>query len=356
MSFTVNHKNTGTMKYRTACIVLVVALMLSNCLLGFCLEPYRSSSAQMWELYRQQENLELIILGTSQGLSGIRPDIMMETSGEAAFNMSTNMQPFAASKDALETAVRDHGIHTAVLVIDQEMIGTARRDNLRAEASYWRGKGQTGTCLDRLRSAGAFVSDPEVSGTPYSLTYFAPWTYNRSADVLQNIREKLAGQILGQQGLRDEYGYEASDDIADQEIPYVFIGDAASWSRERPELEHITLTTGNEELLREICQVCREAQVQLIPIVIPYLNGFNIYDYESYLQSDEQLSGLFAEYGYSFMDFNRLLQEQGKEDGTAFGDILTTTDFKDVGHLNRSGAEKFTRYFVHQLGQTESAP
>ena len=356
MNLSENNKKSSPHTYRTGAVLLAVLLLLSNVCLCFLLEPYRSSSAQMWELYRQQPELDMVILGTSQGLSGIRPDILRETAGMTAFNMSTNMQSFAASKDALETAVQDHGIRTAVLVIDQEMTGTGRRENLRAEASYWRGKEMICGPFRKLQCAAAFVTDPAVRQTPYSLTYFAPWTYNRSADILLNIREKLAGRRLEEEGQRDEYGYEPSDEIADQDIPYVFVSDAAAWSSDHPELDHLSITPENEALLREICQVCSRKDVELVPILIPYLNGFNIYDYESYLQTDGQLASLFAEYGFVFRDYNLILQEQGEEEGTPFGEHLTTMDFKDVGHLNRSGAEKFTRYFGNCLVRGLDAP
>ena len=47
----------------------------------------------------------------------------------------------------------------------------------------------------------AFVSDPDFRGRSASVNYFFPWIYDRDMNISQNIREKVAGKVLGSLGM-----------------------------------------------------------------------------------------------------------------------------------------------------------
>ena len=73
-------------------LLLLAALTATNSLLCFLVEPYRSSSEEMWRGYAAFGNMNTVYAGTSQALSGIIPEDVDKTLGSRSYNMGTNMQ------------------------------------------------------------------------------------------------------------------------------------------------------------------------------------------------------------------------------------------------------------------------
>ena len=123
----------------------------------------------------------------------------------------------------------------------------------------------------------------------------------------------------------------------DQSIHFVTLEEAAAWDeKQRNSTFHkLNLNQKNETNLKEICAFCRENGIELTAVVVPYPNYLNIYRLADYAAITDELKNLFAAYGFSYLDFN-LTRE------SSFS--LSGTDYHDVGHLNSSGAAKFSRF------------
>ena len=154
---------------------------------------------------------------------------------------------------------------------------------------------------------------------------------------MRNVREKLAGKVLDDTGHRLSNGYEPGEGVVDQSIHFITLREAATWDAEEPDLtfHSLELRQGNEKILQEICEFCKENGIELTAVVVPYPNYLNIYRLADYAAITDELKDLFSSYGFSFLDFN-LTRE------SAFA--LSGTDYHDVGHLNSSGAAKFSRF------------
>ena len=332
-------------------VLLLILLIAGNGILSLLLEPYMGSSQEMWESYAAHEAPELICLGTSQGLSAVKPSVIEAKLGVTAYNMSTNMQSPANSLAALEIVLKDQkkreaagtdtkrGLSGVILILDHEVLRTKRSDNFRADASFWHGRACVASIKERMTNAIRFMTSQAFFGKPISLVYFAPWTYNRSAAVLDNIRRKLSSDP---DRTRDADGYEASYDIVDQSIPFVPASGAERWSLDHTDLIRPSLLKENREVLEEICVICKDNGIVLYPVVPPYPNCYNIYNVEAYRNMNRDMEQLFDAYGYRFIDFNAAEYEGNPE-------LPRTDEFKDVGHMNDAGAEKFSAYLAEYV-------
>jgi len=328
-----------------AVLVLIALLLAANALLCFLLEPFRGSSEEMWRGFAADAQIDTVIAGTSQGLSGIDPSALDEALGSHSYNMSTNMQCFANSLDAIETAYEQRGIKRAVLVLDHEMLDAQRYDNFRADASFHHGKEAILPLSGKIKDALSFVTDPSFIGKPLSITYWFPWIYNRSTDISLNVREKMAGRVLDETNHRLANGFEPSDDVVDQSIPFITMDEADAWDAQNPDLDTLSLSDENRAVLEQIVQFCRTHAITLYAVIAPYPNWLNIYNKDSYLAMDDTLSGIFSGDGVSFTDYNLT----SKEDLP-----LTTENFKDVGHMNTKGAEIFSSFLGEQIKEAEN--
>ena len=325
---------------RTVILLLLFFLLLggTNALFTFCLEPAQSSSAAMWAGFSRLEQLDLAVVGTSQGLNGIDAGTISRSLSCSAYNMSTNMQSFAASREALSAASDRFGIREAVLVIDHEMFYTSRQDNAKAESSFVRGKVLSEDFPSGVRDSARFIFDPDFFGTSASLLYFFPWTYSREAHVPANIRAKLSGTLPEQ--VRDAYGFEPSDEVVSSSVYFVPSEEASDWDKEFPDsVKDLVLGEDVQEALRSICSLCQEKNIRLTALVIPYPNAFNIYTVDSYEEVSRELGSLFASYGFTFLDCNL----------PGCGFTPDPAGFRDVGHMNSRGAEAFSLFLSDLL-------
>lgn len=316
-------------------LLLLAALTATNSLLCFLVEPYRSSSEEMWRGYAAFGNMNTVYAGTSQALSGIIPEEVDKTLGSRSYNMGTNMQSLHDSKIAIQKACSDHKISRAVLVIDLEVLGTERSANFRADESFYHAKGKIEPFPQRAADAFSFVTSDAFFGKPASLTYFMPWIYNRSTDIRLNVREKLQRKVLNPEGHRTASGFEPSKEVVNQSVHFVGWEDADAWDHTATAFHSLSLTQDNRKELLEICRFCKDHQIDLVPVVLPSLNFLNIYRVEDYLAMKETLTQLFRAEGYAYYDFNCI-------DPSLLS--VASTQYKDVGHLNSDGAAVFSKF------------
>lgn len=327
-------------------MLLIALLLLLNAGLCFVLEPFKSSSLEMWENFHAQDSLDTVYTGTSQCLLGIDPSVLDEVCGTHSYNMATNMQSLANSEEAIASAIREYGIQNAVLVVDHELLNTSRSENSRADQSFWHGKAEAESSLTaRIADDLAFMTSDSFIGTPSSLTYLMPWVYNRTSNVKLTLLEKRAGSILDASGHRTEDGFQPSEEVLRPDAQFIAWEEADEWDEEAVSLQELCISDENLQALRSIRDLCSREQVKLTVIIVPYPNWLSIYRKEDYLAADRQLRDLFGEAGDAFYDFNLVLPEYYDASGNEY--------YSDVGHMNRKGAERFSAFLAEFFAAAE---
>ncbi len=341
-----NENRSGRRKTIGKILILAGLLVLLNTGLCQVLEPYKSSSLEMWEGFHAQESLDTVYTGTSQCLLGIDPAILDATRSTQSYNMATNMQSLANSKEAIASAIREYGIRHAVLVVDHELLDTKRSENGRADQSFWHGKAAAESSVTmRMADDLRFMTSRAFFGTPSSITYLMPWVYNRTSNVKLTLQEKRAGRILDASGHRTQKGFQPSKQELSQDASFISWEEADEWDQVAVSLQDLCISEENLEELRSIRDLCSRENVELTVIVIPYPNWLSIYRKKEYLAADTQLRELFAEADADFYDFNLILPEYYDASGNEY--------YSDVGHMNQKGAERFSAFLADFLTARE---
>ncbi len=324
---------------RTLCKLLVLAALLlaSNGILCWLLEPFCSSSQEMWQNFHAMQQVDLVYTGTSQCLQGINPLTVDAVCGRTSYNMATNMQSLADSREAIAAAIEEYGIRCAVLAVDHEILPGSRTENARAAQSFWHGRAVTESSAGaRLRDDLRFMTSASFIGKPASLTYLTPWVYNRTSDVLRNVREKRNGTILDAAGHRNERGFQPSSEELDPAQEFISWEEAEAWDEEAVSLQDLYLSEENRGELEAIRDLCKDNEVELLVVILPYPNCLSIYRRDDVLRVDEELREIFDAEGFDFYDFNRILPE--------YYDASGNENYSDVGHMNERGAERFSAF------------
>ena len=322
-------------KFLLKTIAFIVLVIIINSLLTFIFKPYLGSSAEMWSTYSTKENLSMVYTGSSQCISGIRPDYIDATTGLVSYNMGTNMQSIHNSKRAMAKAIKEHDIKIVFAVIDFETLSQTRYSNFRAEASFQQAENKTESLGTRLINDFTFITDKEIINTPGSINYFFPWIYDRDTNIKLNIREKCAGQVLDESGHRDTYGFESSYDVVEDSAIFITLNEARSWSEESKVFSPLYIRPEVREELVEIAELCRENDVQLIAASIPYGNHFSVYKLSDYQAVTNELNEIFSGDNTVYYDFNLIKPEYFE---------VKRSYYKDVGHLNIEGATAFSEF------------
>ncbi len=329
------------------CVTLLAVLLLLNGALSWLLEPYLGSSEEMWRNYRSSAQLDTVFTGTSLCLQGINPAVLDETHAGHSYNMATNMQSLANSRDAIQTAIRDYHIRNAFLVIDHEILDLDRSDSFRADQSYWHAKAVTEPAVSRrIADDFAFMTSPDFFGKPASLTYLTPWVYNRTASLSLNLREKLSGSILDTEGHRTAQGFLPSQEVLSPDLSFITWDEAEEWDKTAVSLQDLSISEENLKEMEQLRDLCAENDVKLTVIVVPYPNWLSVYRLEDYLAADRKIAGIFAEDGFDFYDFNLIFPE--------YFDPSGNENYSDVGHMNEKGADRFSSFLGTFLNARES--
>ena len=329
----------GNNKHKADVIVCTLTVfILINVLLCFLIEPYRSSSFEMWSGFRGKSTTDLVFVGTSQAECAINPSIINASLGTHSYNMATNMQSLSCSFDAIKTAFREKNVKKAVLCIDIDILSKARKENWQAEQSYFHAKCSTESLPAGTRDSFSFVFDPSVSSSTASITYWFPWIYNRSFDIRNNVEEKIKKTLTDSSGHRDENGYEPTDEVVNQSH-FTTKEEAEAWSAEH-DLIVPTITDENRRTLSSILAYCSANNIELTVISIPAPNTFDIYEYKDYLALTDTVDEICSDAGQHFYNFNLLDEDQLS---------IPIEGFKDVGHTNSKGAAIFSAFLAEFL-------
>ncbi len=105
--------------------------------------------------------------------------------------------------------------------------------------------------------------------------------------------------------------------------------------------ETAELSAAAEDILRDLCEYCKEEQLHVIFVDMPFEMT------KKYKKKSNRFAEIIKEYGLSFYELNDETKEMG---------IDYKTDFYDKSHVNCVGARKTTGYFMEYLMEHEQIP
>ncbi|RKM59273.1 hypothetical protein D6855_10235 [Butyrivibrio sp. CB08] len=318
-----------------AFLCFLILFIVINLGMSFALRPFSGSGSEMWRGFANKGQIDMVYTGTSFCLCDIDPALVDAETGLKSYNMGTNMQSIQSSYIALKEAIERGGITKAIVGIDPEIMEMNRQDNFRAEACFVRNLSDTLSPAARVKAGANFVTSKDFIGTPSSVLYYFPWTYDRVSNIPNNIREKLQSQILDMTDHRDENGHYGSDEMYGEGRHFLDLTSVVAWNNEVDDLYYINVRQDNLDTLEDIAKLCKANDVELFVIAFPTTQALSVYRLDSYRDYTDTVKALLSGYGYEFYDYTLAKEE--------YVDVFNLEIYRDNGHLNNAGTEQFSR-------------
>lgn len=326
-------KRIKRLEYGIKIILFVLLFFLINEIFKFIIIDDKESYTRIMlhEMY-EQENIDVLFLGSSHCYRSINLEIFDKGWGINAFNAGTSSQQADGSYYLLREAGANNNIKQVYLEVYYDV--------LRENESY------------SLPTAKYIISDymrPSLnrleylwgSGGSAHLTHgliLSRRNWDKFFDfayIKDNISNKLSKSYLNYEYIEsiNEYyagkGYVYSNDIIEQGS---FIANTCFTP-----IDESAISLKNKEYLKKIIDYCNEQEIELIfySAPIPDFRLINVGNYDLYIL---QMQELIKDTDVIYYDFNLC-----KSDWLVMEDI----DFKDDHHLNGMGADKFSKALLH---------
>ncbi len=323
----------------------LVFFIILNIVLSFVLEPARSASGFMWESYYEQEEIDMLFVGSSLCQGTFDPYIFDECMGVNSMNMGTPLQAVPQTVRALETALKDHDIKTVIFGMGFSTLKA--EEVLEAELTFEKSRIRESGTIEGLEKGIRYLWSDEIKGDERSIVYFFPWLYNRGELSKDNIIENVNLKI---RQMKEKY---FNIPIEDNQIFHkgyqnhggvVFNYDNV-WETNTYRYYGSELNEEMMEAMEEMMQICSQHNVELIVVNTPHPFFDVVSCYEFYEQNQNDVKTLCDKYEVDYYDFSLAKPEifEGKAEY-----------YSDYEHLNLEGSQVFSRQLSDFLIRREN--
>lgn len=298
-----------------------------------CDDVHDYSRMMLEELYGQEENIDILILGSSHSYRSFSPAVIDEMLGTNSFNAGSSQQLYDGSYYLLREAAKTNRLQTVLLEVSNNNY-SASGDVPEAcylLADYMKNSPERWEYLWEMGGVGAVLE----SLTPARHNTISP------SSALETWRAKLTD---GYQ--KGNYAYLQSGDGYYRGKGFVYvpynIGEGAHPAGSENTDPDRVISAFSEEYLHKIISFCKENGIELILIQSPMTDSFLSGD-ENRQQYMDYFSKIAAENGFVYWDMN-----------LCTADVLRMNwkDFSDGHHLSGEGAEKASAALGQLLRET----
>lgn len=284
----------------------------------------------MFDFYHQ-EKIDNLFLGCSHVYFDLNPELMNEYTGEVNFNLSTPLQPMAASYYLLKEADKLYDIGTVYL---EMFYGVSLQ---KAGILYsWRVYDYMPLSINKLE----FMTSTGDARERYLGFFRARRMWQNALDIekMGEIWEKKCGEnYRAHKWIKvNERGVEYFQPGGYVYTEYEMEEDPDSQMEEVIQMGEKPLSKEAEKYLRKILDYCRARKIR----IILYMSPLTAYARSGYVGHEyylEQINEIAGEYGTKYYDFNLCKKD--------FLDLGEKSYWRDKEHLNIWGAERFTKTF-----------
>lgn len=327
--------------------IFLLLLVCINKILIFILVDDADSQFRfsMHEFYNQ-ENIDVLFLGSSHVFCGVDPAVLEEEWGKDVYLAATSVQKPDVSYYLLNEAVKQYDLETVYL----DMYYWQYRDNPKERTQYQ---------MDYIYCVTDYMKFSwdkvkfllDASGVEFYLdSFFVPARYgDRILDA------EYVEQVIKSKRSAEYQNYECPEELSQT----YYKGFIHSWGAlENGSLIYMSGSAAVEPIreepiseyslkyLNKIIRLCKENDIELVLFATPMTDYHTavIGNYDTYLQT---VRGIAEQNEIAFYDFNLL-----KEEYNDYADEL----FLDSHHLSGAGADVFSADFARlmQQGETEN--
>ena len=297
-------------------VLFVIALI---CVVRVCSFKYVDGIYTLEAFYEQEENInDVLFIGSSNVFEGINTAILWDEYGIASFDLAASNQPIWNSYYFIKEALKTQNPKLIVVDFYGVEYGTDYSDLSRIVKNTY------GMRLSKEKvEAKKTSSEKEMWNTHMweIPTYHTRYRELKMEDFLPHLAIP---------------NYDAWKGFTINPLTIAF---------EKPDGfqtdKTVELTEKVEKYLRQICEYCKENNVELLFIKTP-----NITDIDRTMRYN-MAAEIVAEYDMPFVNFNYFYDDIGLD---------FSKDMADNAHLNYRGNVKFTRYLADYLKNNYEIP
>lgn len=315
-------------------IIFLIGFLIINQVLNFAVVPAGKFSRwmmhEMYEMGEKEENIDIVIAGSSQMFRAINPKVLDEELGVNAFNTASAAQCFQGTYYVLEELFKENSPRYVIwnmdqlsFMIDEDPVVykslAPYMKSVSTKIAYYLATAKDGEYLDRLFLWRGYKISPDRiknNVTKKMSTEYREYDYSLVTKIKNDTYEGK--------------GYVS----ADPEKKVVDINKIGS-------VKEIVFDTSewNEKDIRyfeKIAELCKKNNAKLIMINPPYATHARI-NFVGYEEWNDAVQALAKENGIEYYDFNYIKPE-----------IFTIKPeyFLDYVHLNGLGGEEFSKAMV----------
>lgn len=322
-------------------IVIIISLAVTSKGLTYVLidDTDRYSRIMIHELYNQDENIDILFLGSSHSFTSINPKITDVGFNKNTFNAGTSGQRLDGSYALLVEANKLYDIEEVYLELYYGLMKQTISDRVNPTEMYLISdymkpsinKYRYICCgTEKQHWIKGIVPSRRNWRDLFDLKYMA-WVATKKGDSSYRNYD-----YINTEGYRYEgKGFISEDKMLENDglknDVYKSISDPA-------------FSKDTKRWLQDIIEYCNKNGIKLVlystPLPKDHINGIGNYD--SYIK---QVDNLISQYGVEYYDFNTCKNDYFSGDNSLF---------KDRDHLNSLGADIFSHLFVNVFANDQN--
>ncbi len=318
----------GILRFLLSAVVVLLAFIFVEQCIAFAVIPGSSyARTQMHEFY-EADNIDLVFVGPSYVYRGVDTSITDSLTGLTTFNLGTSAQKPIDSYFMIKEAYRVHNVKYVVLDVSTSFY---------IESEYTNQNTSTYIIYDRMENSPV---KREYFTSAFSLDEY-PTAFFKSSHYKDNTLSTMISNVK----------YKFSDDYKEYKAPSYrnewysgkgFVDSIGSYIP-NAEITKVNSTSSEDALmwLDKIIKFCKDNNITLIAATSPKTADY-IETYTSYDDLYKIFSKKFTDAGFKYLDINK----------SSYFIEYTNDDFMDIGHLNGTGAEKYSTmisYFINEI-------
>lgn len=277
------------------------------------------------EMYEEEENIDVVMLGSSYVVHGFDPEVANDILGKNTYNAGTKLQSLDGTYFFLKEISDYNDLETVYVDCNHVILSYFDVTNLERNliiSAYMK------------PSANRVAFSYETAGLEGIAKTNFPFLTKKNLNVPELLKIKFTDGYEDNNYDYVDFEYEAyiGDGFVGKKGALVATDNFAPIVDINPEKP---ITDFSYEYLEKICQLCDERDIRLVLVTLPVTGEMlsRVDNLQTYIDSVAQFA---KEHNVEYHNFN-LIKSKYCE--------LTMKDYSDKEHLNTRGARKFTKHF-----------
>ena len=308
--------------------LLLSVLALSLILQSYVLVHYDGNRMRLDGYYlEEKDSLDVVLIGASDVYASFSPGLAYEKFGFTSFSYATASSTAGAAKTMLKEVLRTQKPQKIVIEINAFLYGFDNETKISSVRNYIDNVPMNQNKIEYLQSGAIPAGEEEVEYYLPLIKYHSTW----------NDYPEPSGKYLSQtitqhmEGSTKLKGYRTRTAISTPAPGYPCINHTLANN------DHtLALLPDYEAKLRDLCEYCKEQQLDVLFIRTPHAVDKSTY---GRFKRANAAGKIIQSYGFDFVNFER--------------DPVTLaypiTDYYNIDHLNIYGSAKFTEYLGKML-------